>query len=76
MTGDADISEGKVGGEGSWLAHAVANSPAIHYVAQIAGKIENDITITTELCFISENVDMITYQALGDRWDGETIGEF
>lgn len=26
--------------------------------------------------FVSENLDMVTYQKLGDRRDGETVGEF
>jgi len=26
--------------------------------------------------FISETIDMVTYQKLGDRWDGEPVGEY
>ena len=26
--------------------------------------------------FLSENIDYLTYQKLGDRWDGYPVGEF
>lgn len=58
MTGHADRSEGKDGGEGDWLARAVARSPAIHYVAETNDEDEGETL--TSLRFISENVEAIT----------------
>jgi len=69
MVRQADSSESKDGGEGSWLALAVASSPAIHYVAQTSATAANRCELTTELRFISQNVETVTGRPAADFLD-------
>ena len=63
MTGPADNAEAKDADAGSWLARAVASSPAVHYVAAVGDRTEGGSEATTALRYISENIEAVAGRA-------------